>query len=598
MIQITNRDKKLITQKILEIRFKMEVYDENDHILDNIEGGIVSGSSSISADSDVRRTFNVEIVPNRQFDVKIKEHNLIWLNRKVKFYIGVRDMLRCEYVWYPQGVYVFSNTSITYDATTNQISISCSDLMAKLDGTKNGQLGQKQISFSAYEEDKKTGTVIKYNYIRDQVIITLDQLGRIKDYNVDEIGEYKAMPQYNIEWEKYRKESQVPVKDGTLMETWNAMPFDQEFSSGCTILSILTAFRDLYPNYEMFFDENGTFVFQMIPSCYEDDIILDDSYLQEIYINENISTDLSTVRNMCEVWGEIIDADFFATESTYKNNVYSCTINSYEKKYYNGDLIGIKICSANEENPSINVNSFGKVEIYDDSTDKPLEADILKPDTVYVFKIRLRYVIDKGETVPRAYLLGHYQAHGMNVLTDGTTGDEFTTTNGVTVTRYSKEYFQEVYNCEDVELTIIPQSPFTIQKLGEILDVKTGGEFENITSTSLALHRAEWENWKNCRLTDNITLTTKLCPFLDVNIKVSYRRHDEDEIKQYIIKSVSHDFSGGTSTINMMRFYPLYQDYLNSMLSHEGLSRLTHGALSYYTHEQISTSIINKRCDI
>ena len=557
MIQITNRDKKLITQKILELRFKMEVYDDRNFVLDTLEGGIVGGSLSIDSNSDVRRTFNVDIIPNRQFDVKLKEHNLIWINRKVKLYIGINDKLRNEYIWYPQGVYVFTNTSITYDATTNQINVSCSDMVVKLDGTKNGQLGQEIIKFPAYEEDEDTGEVIKYNYIRDQVIIALDQLGRIRDYNIDDIGEYKGMPQYNTNWEKFREESKTPVKDGTLMETWNATPFDQEFSPGCNVWGILTTFRDLYPNYEMFFDEHGTFICQMIPSCYEDDIILDNSYLQKIYISENTTIDLSTVKNMCEVWGDSIETDFYSDSSTYSNNVYTCNIDGYEEKYYNGDLVGIKIGVANEDNPSININSFGEIGIYDDVTDLPIKANVLKTDTVYVFKIRNRYI--DGDIVTRAYLLGHYQAHGMNVLTDGTTGDEFTTTNGVTVARYSLDYFKEVYACEDVEFTIVKDSPYTIQKLGEILDVKTGGEYENIDSTSLALHRAQWENWKNSRLTDNINLTTKICPFLDVNIKVSYRRHDEEEECQYIIKSVSHDFSGGTSNINMIRFYPLYE---------------------------------------
>lgn len=556
MIQITNRDKKLITQNILEIRFKMEVYDDDNHILDTLEGGVVGGSLSINADSDVRRTFNVDIIPNRQFDIRIKENNLIWINRKVKLYIGINDKLRNEYIWYPQGVYVFTNTSINYDATTNQASVSCSDMVVKLDGTKNGQLGQQIIKFPAYEEDEETGEVIKYNYIRDQIIIALDQLGRINDYNIDDVGEYKGMPQYNVDWLKYRQESRVPVKDGSLMETWNATPFDQEFSSGCSVWNILTTFRDLYPNYEMFFDENGTFVCQMIPSCYEDDIILDNSYLQKIYISENTTIDLSTIRNMCEVWGESIEVDFYCDTSSYESNVYSCSIEGYEEKYYNGDSIAVKILTTNGNAPQLNVNGFGSVGIYDDNTEKPLEAKRLEQDEVYVFKIRKKYV--DGSDVIRAYLLGHYQAHGMNVLTDGTIGDTFTTTNGVTVKRYSLDYFKEVYACEDVEFTIIENSPYTIQKLGEILDVKTGGEYENITSTSLALHRAEWENWKNTRLTDSINLTTKICPFLDVNIKVSYQRHDEDEVKQYIIKSVSHDFSGGTSNINMIRFYPLY----------------------------------------
>ena len=110
MIQITNRDKKLITQNIIELRFKIEIYDENNRILDVLDGGIVGGSSAINADSDIRRTFSINVIPNKQFDVRIKEHNLIWINRKVKLYIGINDKLRNIYVWFPQGEYVFTNT--------------------------------------------------------------------------------------------------------------------------------------------------------------------------------------------------------------------------------------------------------------------------------------------------------------------------------------------------------------------------------------------------------------------------------------------------------------------------------------------------------
>ena len=556
MIQITNRDKKLITQRIIELRFKMEVYDENNYVLDTLEGGIVGGSLSINADSDVRRTFNVDIIPNRQFDIRIKEDNFIWINRKVKLYIGINDKLRNEYIWYPQGVYVFTNTSITYDAAANQVSVSCSDMVAKLNGTKNGQLGQKTIKILAYEEDVETGEVIKYNYIREQIIMILENSARINDYNIDDVGEYKGMPQYNTNWEKYREESIVTVLDGTLMETWDVVPFDQEFSSGCTIWDILTTLRDLYPNYEMFFDENGTFICQMIPSCYEDDVILDNSFLQRIYISENINIDLSAVSNISEVWGESIDSKFYTDTSEYEDNIYKCSIKGIEKKYYNGDNVAFKVLTTNQEAPKLNINELGVIDIYDSNTEKPLVANKFIPDWVYVFKIKKKYI--NGEFVTRAYALGHYQAHGMNVLTDGTTDGYVITINGVLTQKYSLDYFKETYNCEDVEFTVIPDSPFTVQKIGEILEVKNGGD-DTIISTDLALHRAQWENWKNSRLTDNINLTTKICPFLDVNIKVSYKRHDEDEIKQYIIKSISHDFSGGTSNINMIRFYPLYE---------------------------------------
>ena len=108
-------------------------------------------------------------------------------------------------------------------------------------------------------------------------------------------------------------------------------------------------------------------------------------------------------------------------------------------------------------------------------------------------------------------------------------------------------------------MTIIPDSPFTVQKIGERIDVKSSGEFQNITSDDLALERAQYENWKNSRLTDTIDLTTKLMPFVVPYTKIDYKRSGDSVRNDYIIKSVSHDLDNGTTTINMYTFYPLYK---------------------------------------
>lgn len=180
----------------------------------------------------------------------------------------------------------------------------------------------------------------------------------------------------------------------------------------------------------------------------------------------------------------------------------------------------------------------------------------------------------------------------MNVLTNGKKSGKFVTnSDGEEYELYSKEYFQKFYNCEHVDMTIIANSPFVVEKLGEIPDTKVSGEFENITSNDLAADRAKWENWKNCRLTDNIIITTALLPFLDVNKKVSYKRSDSDQVHQYIISSISHDFSGFTTTITMYRFYPLYETLLKEAGTHKVLSEFSHGVLNKYTHEEL-TSII------
>ena len=564
-----------------KLDIKVEVLDSSGKIIGTIEG-TVSGSMSINGESDIRRTANLVVQPTLTEHLRLTEDSLLWLNKDIRIFVGLYNCRTKQYKYYPLGYYVYTDTSGTYDATTNSLTINCADFMKKLDGTKNGQLGALIIRYPAYKENEETGEVIEYHSIRNAVIETLEKLARITNHRIDDIGEYKAMPDYNEDWQKYREENET---------TWNAIPYDQEFSSGCSVLSILTTFRDLYPNYEMFFEmENNTFVCRLKPMCYEDDIFLDNNFLQRVLISENTSVDMTTVRNICEVWGQVIDADFFSENCSYKNNTYTAAIAGYEEGYYNGDVIGLKIPSANRANAQININNFGAIGIYNEANEEPIQDNELKPNNIYAFKIKKKRV-DKQDVI-KAYLLGQWQVHAINVLTNGRKSGKFVTgSDGEEYELYSKEYFQKFYNCERVDMTIIANSPFTVEKLGEIPDIKTSGKYENITSNDLAADRAKWENWKNSRLTDNITITTALLPFLDVNKKVSYKRSDYDREQQYIISSVSHDFSGFTSTITMYRFYPSYEMLIQEAGTHKVLSEFSHGVLSKYTHEELATVI-------
>ncbi len=563
------------------LKLKIEVLDYEGKIIGNLECGIQSGSMSINGEADVRRTANFVVQPTLKEKIKLTENSLLWLNKDIRISVGLYNPRMRQYKYYPLGYYIYTDTSGSYDATTNNLSINCADFMKKLDGTKNGQLGSLIISFPAYQEDEETGEVIEYNIIRNAVIETLEKLARITNHRIDDIGEYKALPEYNNAWEKYREEN----------ITWNTIPYDQEFSAGCSVLSILTTFRDLYPNYEMFFSmEENTFVCQLKPMCYEDDIYIDNSFLQRVLISESTTVDMITVRNICEVWGQVIEADFYNEECSYSNNIYSSTIAGYEKGYYNGDIIALKIPSTNQAEAKLNINKFGAIPILNEANEESIKADELKKNEVYAFKIKKKRVDEQD--IVNAYLLGQWQVHAINVLTNGKKSNKFvTSSDGEEYELYSKDYFQKFYNCERVDFTIIENSPFTVEKLGEIPDIKVSGEFDNITSNDLAADRAKWENWKNCRLTDNITITTALLPFLDVNKKVSYKRSDSDKEHQYIISSISHDFSGFTTTITMYRFYPLYENIIKEIGIHKILSNNTHGVLSKYTHDQLTTVI-------
>ena len=580
---ITQEDLLIVLQHSAapSLKLKIEVLDSNEKIIGTLECGLTGGSMSINGESDVRRTANFVIQPTLKEKIKLTENSLLWLNKDIRMSVGLYNPRAKDYKYYPLGYYVYTDTSGVYDATNDNLTINCADFMKKLDGTKNGQLGALIISYPAYEENEETGEVIKYNIIRDAVIETLEKLARITNHRIDDIGEYKAMPDYNENWQQYREEN----------ETCLSIPYDQEFSAGCSVLSILTTFRDLYPNYEMFFDmDTNTFICQLKPMCYEDDIYLDNSFFQRVLISENTTIDMTKVKNICEIWGQVINTDFYSEECSYSNNIYSSTIAGYEDGYYNGDVIALKIPSINQENAELNINSFGSIPIMNEATEEPIKANELKPNEIYAFKIKKKRV-DKQDII-KAYLLGQWQVHAINVLTNGRKSGQFVkSSDGKEYELYSKEYFQKFYNCERVDMTIVANSPFVVEKLGEILDVKVSGEFDNITSNDLAADRAKWENWKNCRLTDNITITTLLLPFLDVNKKVSYKRSDSDIEHQYIISSISHDFSGYKTTITMYRFYPLYETILKERGTHRVLSEFKHGVLGKYTHEQLTTVI-------
>lgn len=582
---ITQEDLMLVLQQSAApqtVRLKIEVLDSSQQIVGTISG-IVSGSMSVSGDADIRRTANFVIHPTLTEKIRLTENSLLWLNKDIRIYVGLYNIRTKQYKYYPLGTYVYTDASGTYDAITNSLTVNCADFMKKLDGTKNGQLGALTIRYPAYEENEETGAIIKYNTIRNAVMETLENLARITNYRIDDIGEYKAMPDYNDDWEKYREEN----------ETWNVIPYDQEFSCGCSVLSILTAFRDLYPNYEMFFDmETNAFICQLKPMCYEDDIFLDNNFLQKVLISENTGIDMTTVRNICEVWGQVIEVDFYNEECIYADNIYSSSIEGYEDEYYNGDIIGLKIPAANQAGAQLNINNFGAISIYNETDETPIASGELEAGKIYAFKIK-KERIEEQDSI-RAYLLGQWQVHAINVLSNGKADQLDINSSNSECKLYSREYFKKLYNCERVDLTIIADSPFTVEKLGEIVDVKTGNEYDNITSDDLAADRAKWENWKNCRLTDNITITTALLPFLDVNKKVSYRRSGADTEHQYIINSVSHDFAGFTSTITMYRFYPLYETLLKESGTHKVLSEYANNALNQYTHEQL-TALMSKK---
>lgn len=189
--------------------------------------------------------------------------------------------------WYNKGVFVIKENGITYNATTNTLSLSCSDPTALLDGTFGGNLTGFQTIIYRYKQtaDKKDD-MTRPQKIR-QCIVDTFKLSGLTKYNIDY-------------WERF-------------------IPHDMEYNAGTTIWQILTELRDLYYPFEMYFDDD-TFVCKEIPSGINDPVVLDEDTFANLVISENASVDYSQVKNCVEVFGATIDSDMYAYKSNQDDN--------------------------------------------------------------------------------------------------------------------------------------------------------------------------------------------------------------------------------------------------------------------------------------
>ena len=78
----------------------------------------------------------------------------------------------------------------------------------------------------------------------------------------------------------------------------------------------------------------------------------------------------------------------------------------------------------------------------------------------------------------------------------------------------------------------------------------------DVFGNDLATQWAQRILYDRTRLQDSVTIKTVLMPFInDINFKLSYKSQIDKVARNYVVKSVSHDLTGGTTTINMIRFY-------------------------------------------
>lgn len=476
MLNITQNDYNIIKQKNTERYIKLNLLDFNYNVVDELSGNMLSCSVRCDADSDLRRSCNVSFVVTDS-GYEVGAGNRVWLDKFVQLYIGLKNIYTQEIQWYNQGIYLIDAPSYEYNATTHTLTFAGLDLMSKLTGARNGQLPGMP-------------TVIKQGENVRQAIIATLVLGGFTKYIVEECKVNNVIQ---------------PV------------PYDIQIDQGGYVFDILSKLRDIMPKYQMYFDVDGVFHYEPIPSGEDEPVLITDDIWNSVVTGETINTDFTTVKNYIEVYGR-----------------------THEVQYYDANPIFTRV-------GQIMVNVSFNIPAYQDSEYSLI--GFTSPSGVPsggIFRISINNTAIGTLKVNRGTLQAN-QYYVIQRIPVNSSDDKFEFLGGL----QAKSIWQDTN----------PESPFYVNgSVGIIREVLCGGEYENITSDALAQQRAELEGYWKCRLNDNITLNVVPIPWIDVNIVVSHAPKQGDVTNRYIIKSYSVDYGSVSSTmsITMITFYPYY----------------------------------------
>lgn len=259
----SQKDIDILFQRNKQLYIKLYLLNRNFQTIDELQGELTSGSITIDADSDIRRTANFT------FHIKDKsyyadQYSKIWMDKFVELKIGMYYNKTREILWYPLGTYIFNENGFNYNATARSISCSCVDLMGYFTGLRAGTLrGLKtQISYG----------MIVTGVVRD----ILKQLGNIRNYIIE--------PNVNPNYLK--------------------IPYDLEFGTASTVYDLLKKVADIYPATEFYFDADRTFIWAYTPTAVNDIVLLDNDILDELVIDDSSANRFSDIKNCIEIWGK------------------------------------------------------------------------------------------------------------------------------------------------------------------------------------------------------------------------------------------------------------------------------------------------------
>lgn len=297
---------KLDNLRVKEQYVKITALSWHEEVIQEIQGRAISGQVSLAGNSTVRRTCNLTMFAEENENDLSNIDNLFSINKKVKVEIGFKNTLTDyidiygDIIWFPLGIYVIFNPSLSHSLSGVTISLQLKDKMSLLNGDAGGVI-PASVTFHEREQEFEDGSIEITKPTIYQIIQELvnhfgnENLAKIIisdiDSRIKQVMKYSGnTPLYvvkitddtNVTYEFYINESDVYDRTSNLpsniysikeykygedigyIYTDFTYPGELIGDAGSTVCDILDKIIGVLGNYEYFYDVNGNFVFQEI----------------------------------------------------------------------------------------------------------------------------------------------------------------------------------------------------------------------------------------------------------------------------------------------------------------------------------------------
>ena len=193
-----------------------------------IQGQVISGNINLDGTSSIRRTCNLTMMAQEYENDLTNVNNLISINKKVDLEIGFLNTTeyykQFSIIWFPLGIYVIINPSISSGTSGVTISLQLKDKMCLLNGECGGIIPASTV-FHEYETVNEDGEYVILRPTIYQIIQEVvnhfggEQLGKIiisdLDTRIKKVMKWVgSSPLYIIEQTNEGSIQYTPTTDG------------------------------------------------------------------------------------------------------------------------------------------------------------------------------------------------------------------------------------------------------------------------------------------------------------------------------------------------------------------------------------------------